>query len=101
MEINEIKCLYCFDCNSECFSIEDYLSGLHKNHEVKYIRKAYEQLEVSASELIDKIKEATSKLEAANIKLENKKKEVKELGESQKQRIKLAFDQLRVALSSK
>lgn len=33
--------LFCLDCQAGCFSIDAYLAGLHKNHNVKSIPKAY------------------------------------------------------------
>lgn len=32
---------YCFDCNSKCICPECIIHGIHKNHEVKTIKKSY------------------------------------------------------------
>lgn len=68
---------------------------------MKYIRKAYEQLEGNALELVDQIKELKSKLDSKEKKLKGKKKERKESVETQKVRIGMMFDKLRAALTGK
>ena len=43
--------LFCLDCQAGCFSIDAYLAGLHRNHNVKSIPKAYPMLVENTEEL--------------------------------------------------
>ena len=101
LEINEVKCLYCFDCRSACFSLDEYLEGLHKSHNVKYIKKAYQQLESQSEELINQIKQMISSLNSSVSKVQHRKKETQDVIEGDKLKVRTLFDQVRAALNAK
>jgi B-box zinc finger len=41
--------LYCYTCESQCFCMECYLAGMHKNHDVKSVHKTFGQQETGVS----------------------------------------------------
>jgi len=54
--------LFCLDCQAGCFSIDAYLAGLHRNHNVKSVPKAYPMLVENTEELRMEIKRTADTL---------------------------------------
>lgn len=53
---SEEAILFCFTCETPCICIECFLNGLHKNHDVKDIRKNFDGLASYVEDIRFKIK---------------------------------------------
>lgn len=100
-EHGEVISYLCFDCLSKCICSECVVHGIHRNHEVINIKKAYplicDKVEDLLSTVDDKIKELGN---AGNV-LERKRSELGVLSEKCKREIKNSFEEIRIKLNKK
>lgn len=75
----EDQILYCFTCETPCICMECYLNGLHKNHNVKNIRKNYNLLAPHIEDLRFKLKANNDLLLNEECRLTQKKRELSEV----------------------
>ncbi|KAL4468007.1 hypothetical protein ABPG72_015877 [Tetrahymena utriculariae] len=98
---NEETILYCSTCECQCFSLDEYLKGMHKNHIVNNVSKAYESLQEPIDDLRFKIKTRADLLIQDDARLNKKKKELSEVLEHCKNQIQKSFQEVILALQQK
>lgn len=100
-EHNEPITYLCLDCLSKCICSECVVHGIHKNHEVLNIKKAYPMIYNKSQDLgmhvLNKIKE----LKNVNKVLEKKKQDIYTLNERCKNDIKNCFEQIKNKINEK
>ena len=87
------------DCMSICS--ECVVHGVHRNHEVINIKKAYPLIYDKAQELVAHVDGKIKELGEADNAIEEKKGELNGLNEKCKREIKNAFDEIRIKLEKK
>ncbi|EAS05695.2 hypothetical protein TTHERM_01113060 (macronuclear) [Tetrahymena thermophila SB210] len=98
---NDETILYCFTCECQCFSLDEYLKGMHKNHNVNNVSKAYESLQEPIDDLRFKIKTRADLLIQDDARLNKKKKELSEVLDHCKIQIQKSFEEVILALQQK
>ncbi|KAM3141653.1 hypothetical protein pb186bvf_006258 [Paramecium bursaria] len=99
---SEEALLYCYSCETPCFCMECYLSGLHKNHEVRNVQKTYLQLKgTKAEQIFQKVKAGQEFLLTDQCKFTAKKRELMEISASTRMQIQQNFQDLYRALQLK
>ncbi|CAD8096776.1 unnamed protein product [Paramecium sonneborni] len=63
---------YCFDCNSKCICPECIIHGIHKNHEVKTIKKSYPLIRKQLEQNIEQHQQLMFQIENSRKELEKK-----------------------------
>ncbi|CAD8096258.1 unnamed protein product [Paramecium sonneborni] len=63
---------YCFDCNSKCICPECIIHGIHKNHEVKTIKKSYPIVRKQLEEQLEQNNQCIMQVENYRQELEKK-----------------------------
>ena len=86
---------------SKCICSECVVHGVHRNHEVINIKKAYPLICDKASELIAHVDSKVKDLSNTENALELRKGEMTSIGEKCKREIKAAFDELRFKIAKK
>ena len=91
----------CLDCMSKCICAECVVHGIHRNHEVLNIKKAYPLIYNKTQEIGNHIGNKIRELNAAQKNIEQKKKDINYLNNKCKIDIRQAFDELRSLLNKK
>jgi hypothetical protein len=91
----------CLDCLSKCVCAECVVHGIHKNHEVMNIKKAYPLVYGKSEELCTHVDDKIKELKMLDNLIEKKKGEITNLTEKCKNDIKSAFEQIRIKLNQK
>ena len=91
----------CLDCMSKCICSECVVHGIHRNHEVLNIRKAYPLIYSKTQEIGNHINSKIKELYTTQKKIEQKKKEINTLNNKCRIDIRQAFDELRSLLNKK
>ena len=91
----------CMDCMSKCICSECVVHGVHRNHEVINIKKAYPLIYDKAQELVAHVDGKIKELAEADNAIEVKKGELNGLNEKCKREVKNAFDEIRIKLEKK
>ena len=91
----------CLDCMSKCICSECVVHGIHRNHEVLNIKKAYPLIYNKTQEIGNHIGSKIAELNAVRNNIEQKKKDINMLNNRCKIDIKQAFDELRSLLNRK
>ena len=91
----------CLDCMSKCICSECVVHGIHRNHEVLNIRKAYPLIYSKTQEIGNHISSKIKELYTIQKKIEQKKKEINTLNNKCRIDIRQAFDELRSLLNKK
>ena len=91
----------CLDCMSKCICSECVVHGIHRNHEVLNIRKAYPLIYSKTQEIGNHISSKIKELYTTQKKIEQKKKEINTLNNKCRIDIRQAFDELRSLLNKK
>ena len=100
-EHNEPISYLCLDCMSKCICTECVIHGVHKNHEVLNIKKAYPLIYNKTQEISSLIISKIKELNSTQKNIEQKKKEISGLNNKCKIDIRQAFDELRNLLNKK
>ena len=91
----------CLDCMSKCICAECVVHGIHRNHEVLNIKKAYPLIYNKTQEIGNHIASKIKELYTAQNNIEKTKKNINFLSNKCKIDIKQAFDELRSLLNRK
>ena len=91
----------CLDCMSKCICSECVVHGIHRNHEVLNIKKAYPLIYSKTQEIGNHISSKIKELYNTQKKIEQKKKEINSLNNKCRIDIRQAFDELRSLLNKK
>ena len=91
--------LFCMDCQRSCFSIDDYLSGMHAGHNVKNVNRGGSILKELLGDLEDKVKRKLETCLSQSCKLTERKKELVESFGAMKKKAQNYFERLRVVMS--
>jgi hypothetical protein len=91
----------CLDCMSKCICSECVVHGIHRNHEVLNIKKAYPLIYSKTQEIGNHISSKIKELYNTQKKIEQKKKEINTLNNKCRIDIRQAFDELRSLLNKK
>ena len=91
----------CLDCMSKCICAECVVHGIHRNHEVLNIKKAYPLIYNKTKEIGNHIGSKIKELYTAQNNIEKTKKSINFLGNKCKIDIRQAFDELRSLLNRK
>ena len=91
----------CLDCMSKCICSECVVHGIHRNHEVLNIKKAYPLIYNKTQEIGNHINTKIKELFITQKNIEQKKKEVGNLNNKCRIDIRQAFDELRSLLNKK
>ena len=91
----------CLDCMSKCICSECVVHGIHRNHEVLNIKKAYPLIYSKTQEIGSHISSKIKELYNTQKKIEQKKKEINTLNNKCRIDIRQAFDELRSLLNKK
>ena len=91
----------CLDCMSKCICSECVVHGIHRNHEVLNIRKAYPLIYSKTQEIGNHISSKIKELYTTQKKIEQKKKEINTLNNKCRIDIRQAFYELRSLLNKK
>ena len=91
----------CFDCLSKCICAECVVHGVHKNHEVINIKKAYPLISEKTEEILTNVEDKIKDLTYASTNIENKKLELSTMNEKCKRDIKVAFEEIRIKLNKR
>ncbi|CAD8195008.1 unnamed protein product [Paramecium octaurelia] len=92
---------YCFDCNSKCICPECIIHGIHKNHEVKTIKKSYPIVRKQLEDQLEQNNQCIIQVE--NQKQELEKKQIQQQAIQDHLRLQIAqeFQALHQLLNSK
>ena len=91
----------CLDCMSNCICAECVVHGIHKNHEVLNIKKAYPLIYNKTQEISNHLISRINELNNTKRNIEEKAKEISALNNKCKIDIRQAFDELRNLLNKK
>jgi hypothetical protein len=91
----------CLDCMSKCICAECVVHGIHRNHEVLNIKKAYPLIYNKTQEIGNHIASKIKELYTAQNNIEKTKNNIYFLSNKCKIDIKQAFDELRSLLNRK
>ena len=91
----------CLDCMSKCICSECVVHGIHRNHEVLNIKKAYPLIYNKTQEIGNHINTKIKELFITQKNIEQKKKEIGKLNNKCRIDIRQAFDELRSLLNKK
>ena len=91
----------CLDCLSKCVCSECVVHGIHKNHEVMNIKKAYPLVYGKSEELCNHVNDRVKELKNLDNIIEKKKTEIANLTNKCKSDIKNSFEQIRIKLNQK
>ena len=91
----------CLDCMSKCICAECVVHGMHRNHDVLNIKKAYPLIYNKTQEIGNHINSKIKDLYGLQKNLEQKKKDILVLNNKCKIDIRQAFDELRNLLNKK
>ena len=91
----------CLDCMSKCICSECVVHGIHRNHEVLNIKKAYPLIYNKTQEIGNHISSKIKELYNTQRNIEQKKNELNNLNNKCKIDIRQAFDELRNLLNKK
>ena len=91
----------CLDCMSKCICAECVVHGIHRNHEVLNIKKAYPLIYNKTQEIGNHIGNRIKELHAAQNNIEQTKKNINFLNNKCKIDIRQAFDEFRSLLNRK
>ena len=91
----------CLDCMSKCICSECVVHGIHRNHEVLNIKKAYPLIYNKTQEIGNHINTKIKELVITQKNIEQKKKEIGNLNNKCRIDIRQAFDELRSLLNKK
>ena len=100
-EHNEPIIYLCLDCMSKCICTECIIHGMHKNHDVLNIKKAYPLIYNKTQEISSLIISKIKELNSTQKNIEQKKKEISVLNNKCKIDIRQTFDELRNLLNKK
>ena len=100
-EHNEPITYLCLDCMSKCICTECVVHGVHRNHEVLNIKKAYPLIYNKTQEISNIICSRIKELNSTQKNIEQKKREINNLNIKCKIDIRQAFDELRNLLNKK
>ena len=89
------------DCMSKCICSECVVHGIHRNHEVLNIKKAYPLIYNKTQEIGNHINTKIKELFITQKNIEQKKKEIGNLNNKCRIDIRQAFDELRSLLNKK
>ncbi|CAD8054725.1 unnamed protein product [Paramecium primaurelia] len=79
---------FCFDCNSRCICPECIIHGIHKNHEVKTIKKSYPLIRKQLENQIEQNEQQITQIENQRQDLE--KKQVQQTSIQEHMRLQIA-----------
>ena len=91
----------CLDCMSKCVCAECVVHGIHRNHEVLNIKKAYPLIYNKTQEIGNLLRNKIKELNASKNNIEQTKKNINFLNNKCKIDIRQAFDELRSLLNRK
>ena len=91
----------CLDCMSKCICSECVVHGIHRNHEVLNIKKAYPLIYNKTQEIGNHISAKIKELYNTQKNIQQKKNELNSLNNKCKIDIRQAFDELRSLLNKK
>ena len=91
----------CLDCMSKCICSECVVHGIHRNHEVLNIKKAYPLIYNKTQEIGNHIGSKIKELYSIQKNIEQKKKDINVLNNKCKIDVRQAFDELRSLLNRK
>ena len=91
----------CLDCMSKCICSECIVHGIHHNHDVLNIKKAYPLIFSKTQDLHKFISEKISDLNLNKRNIEQKKSNIGSLNQRCKNEIKNAFQIIRIRLNEK
>ena len=91
----------CFDCMSQCICSECVVHGIHKNHEVLNLKKAYPIIFDKTQEIGNLLNIKINDLGIMQQTINQQKNEIEKLKNKCKNDISIAFEQLRQKLNNK
>ena len=91
----------CLDCMSKCICSECIVHGIHRNHDVLNIKKAYPLIYSKTQDLHKFISDKISELNLSKRNIEQKKSNIGALNQKCKNEIKNAFQIIRIRLNEK
>ena len=91
----------CLDCMSKCICAECVVHGIHRNHEVLNIKKAYPLIYNKTQEIGNHINTKIKELYNTQKNIEQKKKDLNTLNNKCRIDIRQAFDELKSLLNKK
>ena len=91
----------CFDCMSQCICSECVVHGIHKNHEVLNLKKAYPIIFNKTQEIGNLINIKVNDLGIMQQTINQKKNEINKLKSKCKNDINITFEELRQRLNNK
>ena len=91
----------CLDCMSKCICAECVVHGIHRNHEVLNIKKAYPLIYNKTQEIGNHINSKIKELYEIQKNIDQKKRDINSLNNRCKIDIRQAFDELRNLLNKK
>ena len=98
---NEPMTYLCLDCMSKCICSECIVHGIHQNHDVLNIKKAYPMILNKVQDLYISLKEKMNDLNIYKRNIEQKKRNIESLNIKCKTEIKNAFNIIRLRLNEK
>ena len=91
----------CLDCLSKCICSECIVHGIHRNHDVLNIKKAYPLILNKTQDLHKFASEKINDLNCTKMNLEQKKSNIGAINQKCKNEIKNAFQIIRIRLNEK
>jgi len=91
----------CLDCMSKCICAECVVHGIHRNHEVLNIKKAYPLIYNKTQEVGNHIANKIKELNLTQQNIDQRKKDINFLNNKCRTDIRQAFDELRSLLNRK
>jgi hypothetical protein len=92
---------YCFDCLCRCICSECVVHGVHKNHEVMNVKRAYPLVVEKSEDLLFQVQNKISEIISVQNSIDVKKKEMIDSTNNIKTEMSRAFEEIRIRLQKK
>jgi hypothetical protein len=92
---------YCFTCQCKCICSECVVHGVHKNHEVSNVKRAYPIVVEKAEDLLFQLQHRIHDIHSVQNALDLKKKELTESTNEIKQQMSASFEEIRIRLQKR
>jgi hypothetical protein len=92
---------YCLDCQCRCICSECVVHGIHKNHEVMNVKRAYPFVVEKTEDLMFQVQNRIQELSNVQFSIDNKKKELVDSTNLLKQEMSSAFEEIKMRLQKK
>eukprot|EP00742_Colponemidia_sp_Colp-10_P008623 GILJ01009351.1.p1 GENE.GILJ01009351.1~~GILJ01009351.1.p1 ORF type:complete len:426 (-),score=55.03 GILJ01009351.1:103-1380(-) len=92
---------FCLDCECSCICTECVVHGVHRNHEVQNLRRAFPIVKAKVEDLLFHLTSRMEDLSLMDQRIENHRREIVENTQTVKQQMAKAFEEIRQRIDKK